>query len=181
MSTISASALWLITSAAAGIIAHHGLFIQGEWHLRVPRIVFTHLALACIVWSFVSDESKDPAGHLRLCLLVFTSYLASLFSSISVYRIFFHRLRAFPGPKLAAFTKFWHVFQARNSTNHLVLQDLHHRYGTFVRTGEKAFPTVMVLLRHEVRGSATATLPIKALSDFCRLAKHGLLWTRSDV
>lgn len=77
MCTISASALWLIDSGAAGIIAHHGLFIKGEWQLRVPRIVLAHLALACIVWSFVPDEYKDPARHLRLCTLMFTSYLAS--------------------------------------------------------------------------------------------------------
>jgi len=161
MPTISALVLWLITSAAVGVIAHHGLFIHGEWHLRVPRIVFTHLALACIVWSFVPDESKDPARHRRLCSWILTSYLASLFSSISIYRIFFHRLHAFPGPKLAALTKFWHVFQARNSTNHLLLQDLHHRYGTFVRTGEKAFPTNVVLLCHQASCSATALCQLR--------------------
>jgi hypothetical protein len=136
MSAISVTILWLIASAAVGVTAHHGLFIRGEWHLRVPRLVFSHVALAFAVWSLVRDEYMDSAKHLRLCGLMFTSYLVSLFSSISIYRLYFHRLQAFPGPKLAAVTKFWHVFQARNSTNHLVLQNLHRRYGTFVRTGE---------------------------------------------
>lgn len=138
MSTMSATALWLIVSAAAGIVAHHGLFIRSEWHLRVPRVVLSHVALACAVWYFVPDGSGNRSKHFRLCALMFASYLASLFSSISIYRLFFHRLQHFPGPKLAAVTKFWHVFQARNSTNYRLLQSLHQKYGTFVRTGEIA-------------------------------------------
>ncbi|CAF9905510.1 MAG: hypothetical protein ALECFALPRED_001001 [Alectoria fallacina] len=66
---------------------------------------------------------------------VMTSFSASLFTSILVYRIFFHRLRSFPGPFLAKTTKFWHVSKvARNSDNFRQLDNLYHRYGDFVRT-----------------------------------------------
>ncbi|KAJ5931968.1 hypothetical protein N7516_006457 [Penicillium verrucosum] len=47
----------------------------------------------------------------------------------------FHRLKHFPGPKLAAVTKLWHVWKCRDSRGHLVLQEWYEKYGEFVRTG----------------------------------------------
>jgi len=127
---------WLAASAIAGVAAHYGLFIRGEWHLCVPKIVFGHIALACVVWSLIPNVSHNQADHFRVCASTFACYLGSLFSSIAIYRLFFHRLRRFPGPKLAAVTKFWHVFAARSSTNYLVMQKMHEKYGKLVRTGE---------------------------------------------
>ena len=127
---------WLAASAVAGVAVHYGLFIRGEWHLYVPKIVFGHIALTCVVWSLIPNVSHSAADHLRVCVSMFACYLGSLFSSIAIYRLFFHRLRQFPGPKLAAVTKFWHVFAARSSTNYLVMQKLHEKYGKLVRTGE---------------------------------------------
>lgn len=133
---------WLAASAIAGVAAHYSLFIRGEWHLYVPKIVFGHMALACVVWSLMPNVSHHPADHLRVCLSMFVCYLGFLFSSITIYRLFFHRLRRFPGPKLAAVTKFWHVFAARSSTNYLVMQKLHEKYGKLVRTGELSYAMI---------------------------------------
>ncbi|OQE89490.1 hypothetical protein PENNAL_c0014G05119 [Penicillium nalgiovense] len=52
-----------------------------------------------------------------------------------VYRLIFHRLKYFPGPKLAAVSKLWHVWKCRDSRGHLVLEAWHEKYGEFVRTG----------------------------------------------
>ncbi|KAF2199990.1 cytochrome P450 monooxygenase-like protein [Delitschia confertaspora ATCC 74209] len=65
----------------------------------------------------------------------FGSYLTSLFASMIIYRLCFHPLKNFPGPKLAAVTKFWHVYRSRNSTNYLVMEEIHKQYGNLVRTG----------------------------------------------
>ncbi|KAL9593418.1 MAG: hypothetical protein Q9179_005896 [Wetmoreana sp. 5 TL-2023] len=46
----------------------------------------------------------------------------------------FHRLRNFPGPRFAAVSKLWHIWQCRDSRNHLVLEDLRRQYGSFVLT-----------------------------------------------
>ena len=146
-STMLTAAPWLAASAVAGVVAHHGLFIHGEWHLRVPRVAFGHIALACVVWSIVPNESGDSVEHRHMCALIFMCYLASLFSSMTIYRLFFHRLRHFPGPKLAAITKFWHVFEARYSTNYLVMQRMHEEYGTLVRTGEFSTSMTTTLIR----------------------------------
>ncbi|KAL8735761.1 MAG: hypothetical protein Q9166_000624 [cf. Caloplaca sp. 2 TL-2023] len=61
-------------------------------------------------------------------------YTIGLFVSIIMYRILLHRLRRFPGPPLAAASKLWHVWQCRNSRNHIVLESLREKYGPFVRT-----------------------------------------------
>ncbi|KAI9151287.1 Cytochrome P469 monooxygenase [Paramyrothecium foliicola] len=63
------------------------------------------------------------------------AYFTSLLSSIAVYRLFFHRLRKFRGPRLAALTKLWHVWKCRYSRGHIVLEDMRRQYGSFVRTG----------------------------------------------
>ncbi len=67
--------------------------------------------------------------------LLQATYFGSLFFSIVVYRVFFHRTRHFPGPKLAAVSKFYHTLHATDSRQHLFLDRLHKQYGDFVRTG----------------------------------------------
>ena len=52
-----------------------------------------------------------------------------------MYRVFFHRLRNFPGPVLASVSKFWHVAHCLDSKNHILLERLHEEYGDFVRIG----------------------------------------------
>ena len=151
----------LITGAiAVGIFAHHGLFIRGEWYLRVPSVVFGHLALGAIVWAvLLRRKSSTVWGHLCLSSLVFGLYFTSLFTSIAIYRLYFHRLCRFPGPKLAAATKLWHVFQCRDGKNFLVLERMRHLYGDFVRTGKSfasGFLTLFLPCRSRLRAELTA-------------------------
>ena len=116
----------LSLAALAGIASHLGLFIHGEWHLHVPEVLMAH-GLIFAISCFLTTTARSIALSVV--------YLASLFTSISLYRLFFHRTRHFPGPRLAGLTKLWHVYQSRNSTNFLVLQKLHEQYGELVRTG----------------------------------------------
>ncbi|KAL4902350.1 hypothetical protein BDW74DRAFT_169559 [Aspergillus multicolor] len=110
--------------ALIGLAAHHALFIYGEWHTQAPTILVSHLAI--FAYLVITSETG-----WQLIL----SYLLTLFTSILTYRIFFHRLRHFPGPFLASTSKIWHVWQARHSTNHFFLRDIQREYGDFVRTG----------------------------------------------
>lgn len=74
------------------------------------------------------------------------SFTLGLFLSITIYRLFFHRIRHFPGPLLAALSKLGHSYQCRYSQNHIVLERLHQRYGDFVRTG----PSEITIFHPEV-------------------------------
>lgn len=119
-----------------GAASHLGIFIRGEWHLRAPTVALIHIAAIALgpaLW--VRKENLDFVFCYVVGAQLFASYVAGLFSSIIIYRLFFHRLRHFPGPFLAATTKLWHVYQNRASRNHLVLDKLYKQHGPFVRTG----------------------------------------------
>ena len=127
----------VIDGAAAGLFAHHGLFIWGEWHLASPIVVLGHIALGGFVWWYPDrHNSATLQENTPVCLLFSITYLVTLFSSIIVYRLFFSPLRGFPGPKIAAATKLWHVFKVRDGTNFKFLEEMREQYGDFVRTGK---------------------------------------------
>jgi hypothetical protein len=118
----------------AGIIAHRALFIHGEWHLRASAVLRVHLA----VWAaLLVPESRylGVLGALQDGSLIALAYFAGLFGSIAVYRVFFHPLRDYPGPLLARMTKLWHVVRCLDSKNYVVMEEMHEKYGEFVRTG----------------------------------------------
>lgn len=120
----------------AGLVAHHGIFIRGEWHMSAAKIVQFHaIAGAFILYLSASTSGSFTQACSELNWLALY-YFLSLFSSITIYRKFFHSLSRFPGPPLAAVTKLWQCFHARDSRNHLLMQKLHEKYGRLVRTGE---------------------------------------------
>lgn len=122
-----------------GLLAHQLLFIRGEWHLLAPTVLSIHVVLALLLVGAEFQLSGNTNGINVNALASVACYLISLFTSIAIYRIYFHRLRHFPGPRLAAVSKLWHVWQCRDSRNHLVLERLRQEYGSFVRTGEGPF------------------------------------------
>ncbi|KAK5626265.1 hypothetical protein RRF57_001980 [Xylaria bambusicola] len=125
-----------LSALLLGIATHHGLFIHGEWHIQAPSIAVYHsLAFLMLISLHCSTVSGSFGDSLFSLIGLFALYLLGLFSSISVYRLFFHRLSIFPGPRLAALSKIWHVWKCRDSRNHHVLNDWYQKYGTFVRTG----------------------------------------------
>jgi hypothetical protein len=125
-----------IVASAFGILVHYGLFIKGEWHLQAPTILACHVLIFPTILSLeVLGGGKEIHQACLRSFVISTMYIASLLLSIATYRIFFHRLGNFSGPRLAALSKLWHVWKCRNSRGHLVLDDWHKKYGTFVRTG----------------------------------------------
>lgn len=79
--------------------------------------------------GLISAVCKASLGGFWFC--------AGLGASMTVYRLFFHRLRPFPGPWGAKLSRFYTVGVVKNSgiRYHLKLEELHRKYGDFVRTG----------------------------------------------
>lgn len=124
-------------AAAAGICSHSFLYIKGEWHLVAPHLLRAYLLLSVLILGLQGIYHHcNVQATIIDTMTVIGAYAITLFFSMTTYRVFFHRLRKFPGPFLAKVTKFWHVFHTLNSQNHALLNDLHGKYGDFVRTGK---------------------------------------------
>lgn len=134
--------LWAINSpptwaAVLGLLSHWAYFIHGEHHMQAP--IYGSLFLVSIPLMYLVElyfSGYRSFQIIKLFTETISPYLLSLFLSIIVYRLFFHRLREFPGPLGARVSKLWHAWYARTSQNHLLLDRLCRDYGTFVRTGQ---------------------------------------------
>lgn len=124
--------------AALGLLAHQALFIRGEWHVRAPEILVSHTILFASIPTARTFHQGDKYNDLLdgLSYLIF-SYVAALLLSITIYRVQFHPLTkaGFPGPWHWRISKLFHVWKARRSKNHIVLEQYRQEYGDFVRTG----------------------------------------------
>lgn len=121
-----------------GFGSHVIYFRRGEHHMSGPRLAaFVPLIWTLIIVLRLRNESRVSA--VRESTLTMVSYAVGLCCSMVVYRVFFHPLRHFPGPVLAKVSKFWHVFWLSGLQNHLLMEDLHQKYGDIVRIGTFLF------------------------------------------
>lgn len=130
----------LALSAVAAIALHLGSFIHGEWHLHSPIIFVSHsLAFFSFTAFLMLVQDYTARSSLLEAILLFGIYLTTLLTSITVYRVYFHRLSraGFPGPRSARITKLWHAWACKDSRSFLVLDSLARQYGDFVRTGKR--------------------------------------------
>ena len=126
-----------------GILSHNCIFIFGEWHIRAPVVLKCHVGVFVLgVFVDLAYGSGKILDSFRTSALAMFVYASALLLSMTVYRKFFHRLRGFPGPWMAGFTKLWHVYHWANSQNHLLLDRMYQKYGQFVRTGPEVLRAV---------------------------------------
>lgn len=125
-----------ILSASLGVLSHLCIFIRGEHHLRSPFLFRLYLTLSGLLFlSHTLIHPSDITSAFKSSFFLTASYATALFTSITAYRVFFHRLRHFPGPLLAAVSKLYHVSQVLDAKQYLFLDKLREQYGDYVRTG----------------------------------------------
>ena len=121
-------------AAGAGLLSHNLFFIRGEHHLKGP--IYVQLGCLFVAGLFVLRVRNGQIQALEETLVATGAYLGALFASMTVYRLIFHPLRSFPGPFMYKISKLWHVLKvAPSQQNYRILDQLHHEYGDFVRTG----------------------------------------------
>ena len=128
----------VFVAAASGVISHLCFFIRGEHHMKAPLLFRLYtLLFSVLLYAKISVTSQDSLLGARESFEIFAVYTLSLLTSVVIYRKCFHRLRHFPGPFLASTTKLWQTAKTLGSQNHLLLDDLHKKYGDFIRTGKQ--------------------------------------------
>lgn len=133
--------------------------VTTTWAVTMPFLagVAVHLVVRPLheidhhALRFIAAASLAPAAcfaglylYLRLqavaalaaTVAATSSFACGLVGSLLVYRVFFHRLRRFPGPLPAKVSRFYAMSKAAETKqSHLFLERLHEEYGDFVRVG----------------------------------------------
>jgi hypothetical protein len=123
-------------AVSLGPVTHLCIFIHGELDSYATYIASSFIFACLSTALFCYLRSASLLASLAKASILFSSYLLALGGSILVYRIFFHRLRRFPGDRIDALTNWGAVAKAqRDGQYFLVLEALHKKYGDFVRIG----------------------------------------------
>lgn len=151
-------------AAASGVASHLCFFIHGEHHMKAPLLLRLYtLLFSVLLYAKISVTSQDSLLGAKETFEIFAVYTLSLLTSIVIYRKRFHRLRHFPGPFMASATKLWQTTKTLDSQNHLLLDDLHKKYGDFIRTGKQRKPTSIPLCLLTRRQTSKVRLRLRSL------------------
>ena len=124
-------------SAALGVCFHLSIrTVEIDYRIwRLIGIYTVFLTSLTILYNNVCTFTILCA--LKRTFLVSTSFNVGLTLSILVYRLFFHRLRDFPGPLGAKMSRIYaSVLSSKKLQYHLELEKMHKEHGDVVRTGK---------------------------------------------
>ncbi|KAI1646748.1 cytochrome P450 [Daldinia loculata] len=121
-----------------GVLFHLTIAQMGDvesfMYTLIAAMLFLMFGIVSISMLLGSSFLGASAG---LCVLART-FNAGLFSSMVIYRLFFHRLRKFPGPFDLKISRFFSVLRvAKEVKYHNDVAKMHEKYGDFIRTGPR--------------------------------------------
>ncbi|EXJ59298.1 uncharacterized protein A1O5_12179 [Cladophialophora psammophila CBS 110553] len=117
-----------ISAIVAGLLTHLGA--QYYEPTALQAVCWGTLANTVLGLRFWLLYTQSIVPFL---LLLNAIYLITLYTSIFIYRTFFHRLRAFPGPFWARVSKLWTCEIHLRGDYHRETVRLHQKYGDIVR------------------------------------------------
>lgn len=122
-------------ASIAGLLAHHLYFIRGNHTAQARDIIAFHL-VGFVLLLYRTTSASGLAHGLPVCFAISSSYLVTLFSSITAYRVLFHPLRHIPGPFPLRATQLYMTWLGRDGKFHKTFAAFHDTFGDFVRVGE---------------------------------------------
>lgn len=123
-------------AALLGVILHHTVLRRYEVEQFMYKLIG---GFALLTGGLMSAHVLAGHGGLQTVFhsgATMASLLGGTFVSMVVYRLFFHRLRKFPGPWAAKVSKFYGASLAAKTVQyHKDVARMHEQYGDFIRTG----------------------------------------------
>lgn len=120
----------------AGILAHLTYFKNGEHDRYAPTYIkagfSTFLALVCAQKFLFSLSWATSLWQSSTLIEVF---LGGIYASLLTYRLRFHPLNCFPGPRGARISDLWLTTKLGKCDMHEKTMELYNKYGPFVRIG----------------------------------------------
>lgn len=179
----SAYSLPVATGIAAlfGVLSHLLYFIRGEHHTKAILMAKLLVLIPATLWVVAVHFFQLGVWHggQFSCSLT-AAYLGAMWTSMIIYRSFFHRLHHFPGPRLAKTSKLVHFLGLGRLDNFRKLTRWHQKYGNFVRIGELhvflqllvslylvLVLVLVIIVMHSSFGQSGA-LPTSAVFTSCR-------------
>ncbi|KAG8163285.1 hypothetical protein KVR01_006582 [Diaporthe batatas] len=128
------------TCLLLGVALHLLALRKGEWDLAVFKMLAAAAVgpFALAVWQ-TALHGVTFSSALHRSYYLGGTLISGIYLSMTVYRLWFHRLRRFPGPFLARISSFYItgvVFKGHQE--YLELDRLHKKYGEVVRIGPSA-------------------------------------------
>ena len=126
-----------VAAISLGVASHVFYFIHGEHHTQaLPLLKLFLLLPPTLTVSLAQLGGLKFGDAATVTVVIVTAYCAAIWTSMVIYRVFFHRLHPFPGPRLARVSKFYHSLCCYRMDNHKIRAGLHEQYGDFVRIGK---------------------------------------------
>ena len=142
---------------ALGVLSHLTFFIRADPNDASPTLALLFVTLPALV-----TLALNTLFHLSYYEAVTTaaawclSYIGAVFISILIYRLYFHKLKNFPGPSGARISQFWHVAKIWKKVDQFRhLDRLHQQYGEYVRAGPNLLSISDPDIVNVVHGPAT--------------------------
>ena len=127
----------LPTAFALGIVVHNLLLKYIELDIYLPHLfAFSILTKSALTYAHIHYENVSVVESILKVSAETVCFTVGVFLSMVVYRLFFHRIRKFPGPFGARVSRLYSMrLAAKKVQYHLELAKLHEQYGDFIRTG----------------------------------------------
>ncbi|KAI0446182.1 cytochrome P450 [Xylaria telfairii] len=128
--------LMLVAASVAGVVSHLAIFRVGEHHMHGHRYLWNTIlafALSTIVQSRIFQFSGQIAALRTLALAA--AYFSGLYSSLCIFRVFFHPLKKFPGPLGSKVSSAWFSTHLTGKDAFRQIFKWHQKHGNFLRYG----------------------------------------------
>ncbi|KAI0535109.1 cytochrome P450 [Xylaria digitata] len=131
-----------LAALAAGVASHLKYFKIGEHHLYSSRYILSAI-LAFAISTFIQSRVFQLSSHAAILgtLSIAASYFGGVYSSLVIFRLFFHPLSKFPGPLGCKISSAWFATYLAKRDAFRQLLHLHQKHGNFLRIGSNDLST----------------------------------------